>query len=242
MPMSEVSRITGVFLEPGKAFSDIAARPRFWVPLILGLLMGTVFMVAFGQRVGWERMMVQQLEKQMETNPRMQQMSLEQRQAAINMQHKIGSVLNVAMPFVAPVMGFAMTALIAVFLLLFEKMMGADLKFRLAFAITCYAYLPFVIERAAATAVVFLKNPDDFNMENPTAFNLGAFLDPQGSKAVLALAGSLDLFVIWTVLLLATGFAAAQPKKLTFGKALTGVLIPWAIWIVLKTGLAALRG
>ena len=33
--MSELSRLSGVFFEPAKAFEDVAARPSFWVPLIL---------------------------------------------------------------------------------------------------------------------------------------------------------------------------------------------------------------
>jgi hypothetical protein len=33
--MSEISRLAGVFFEPKKAFADIAARPRWIVPLLL---------------------------------------------------------------------------------------------------------------------------------------------------------------------------------------------------------------
>ena len=42
-PMSEVSRITGVYLEPKTAFADIVARPRWYVPLILMVVAAWVF-------------------------------------------------------------------------------------------------------------------------------------------------------------------------------------------------------
>ena len=57
----------------------------------------------------------------------------------------------------------------------------------------------------------------------------------------MSLATSLDLFSIWLILLLAVGFSAAQPRKLTFGKALAGVLIPWGIYVVGKAALATLQ-
>jgi hypothetical protein len=91
--------------------------------------------------------------------------------------------------------------------------------------------------------VMNLKNPDEFNINNPTAFNPGAFLDPQSaSKFVYSLASSLDLFVIWTILLIATGIKAAAGKKLSFGGAFFAVALPWAIWIFCKAALAGLRG
>src|SRR6266478_3216141 len=71
--MSEFSRIAGVFFEPAKAFEDIAARPTWLVPLLLIVVMTLISTVAFSQRVGWERMMRQQLE----ASPRTAQLSAE---------------------------------------------------------------------------------------------------------------------------------------------------------------------
>ena len=41
--MSEFSRLTGVFFEPGKTFADIAERPRWLVPLLLVIVAGVAF-------------------------------------------------------------------------------------------------------------------------------------------------------------------------------------------------------
>ena len=41
--MSEAGRIAGIFFSPGKAFADIARRPRWWVPVLLIAILGTVY-------------------------------------------------------------------------------------------------------------------------------------------------------------------------------------------------------
>ena len=48
--MSEISRVTGVFFEPAKTFEDVAARPTFWVPLVLVLLFATVYLFLLSVR------------------------------------------------------------------------------------------------------------------------------------------------------------------------------------------------
>jgi hypothetical protein len=96
-----------------------------------------------------------------------------------------------------------------------------------------------VISSILAVVVVFLKNPDEFNIRNPLAFNVGAFMDPNGSsKFMYALATSIDLFSIWTILLLATGLKAAAGKKLSFTGALVAVVTPWALLVLCTSALA----
>jgi len=237
--MGEFGRITNVFLEPKSAFADIAARPRPWVALALLAIMSMAYMGVFAQRVGWGRFMEQQLER----SPQVGNMTADQRAKATEMYGKMGAVMDKAM-VAAPILLVPLYALIiaGVFALIFRVMMAAEVSFRQLFAISSYGALPDIIFNAAAIAVLFLKNPDEFNFENPVAFNVGAFLDPQStSKAVMSLASSIDVFTFWKLALMATGIAIAA-RRMTFGKALAGVGVPWVIWVVLKTGLAALRG
>jgi hypothetical protein len=48
-----------------------------------------------------------------------------------------------------------------------------------------------------------------------------------------------DLFAFWNIILMAFGFSAADPKKISFGKALGTVVAVWLLWVLLKVGLAA---
>jgi hypothetical protein len=231
--MGEFSRITGVFFEPAKTFKDIAQRPSWLVPMMLVILAVIGVTSAISQRIGWERI----LRHQMEGNSRMQQMTQEQRDQNMALQIKVASAFGYGIAVVGVPLYDLITA--AVLLGIAGGLMGGGMRFKQVFAIVCYSGLPGVISAILTIVVVFLKNPDDFNMQNPLAFNVGAFLDPTSvSKFIYSLASSLDLFVIWTILLLATGLKAAAGKKLTFTGALVAVVAPWAILVLGKAAFA----
>src|SRR5450759_4777493 len=83
----------------------------------------------------------------------------------------------------------------AVLLGIVKGMMSAQVRLKQVFAIICYASLPGVIMMLLAIAVMFMKPPEDFNMQNPLVFNPGAFMDPTTtSKFIHSLASALDLF------------------------------------------------
>ena len=48
--MSEVSRLVGVFFEPKKVFADIAARPRWIVPLLLMIVSAIGITTLYSQK------------------------------------------------------------------------------------------------------------------------------------------------------------------------------------------------
>lgn len=233
--MSEPGRAVNVFLDPKEAFTDIAARPRPWAPLAIVIAMAVVFLACFSQRVGWERY----LRQKAETTPQLQELPAEQRERAIEMQLKFVPYAG----YVGAVVGFAgMILIVAAAVLPMVRLMGGTVTFKQMFSITAYAFLPAALERLAALGVMFLKSPDDFDLENPTVLNLGALLDPTASaKWVISLASSADVFAIWTALLIAVGITAAA-KRFSFGRALAAVIVPWLVWIVLKVGWTAIRG
>jgi hypothetical protein len=53
---------------------------------------------------------------------------------------------------------------------------------------------------------------------------------------MMTLMTSLDAFAIWVIVLMAIGFAAASPKKVTFAKGLTIVVAVWALWVLIHVG------
>jgi hypothetical protein len=231
--MSEFSRIIGVFFEPMKTFTDIALRPSWLVPLLLVMVTAVCTITVMSQRIGWERM----LRHQMETNTSLQKLTPEQREQSMAMQLKFASVgAYVAVIVFMPV---ADIVIAAVLLGIAGGIMSGGMRFKQVFAVVCYSGLPGIISSILTIIVIFLKNPDDFNMQNPLAFNVGAFLDPNsGSKFIYSLAGSLDLFVLWMIFLIATGLKAAAGKRLTFAGALVAVAVPWAIIVLGKAAIA----
>lgn len=232
-PMSEPARIGGVFFEPGKAFADIVARPRnWWVPIVLVVIAACIFMFLFSQRVGWEHVVRQSVE----SNSQAQNLPPAQREQQIAMGTKVAGIIG----YVGAAVGTPVVALIIAGILMFglNAMAGAQATFKQSLAIVSYSFLTGLVSMALSIVVLYLKNPEDFDIQNPLAFNLGAFLGADTAKWLKALAQSIDLFTFWTIALMAIGYAATA-KKLKFGKAFTSILVLWGVWVVLKVGWAA---
>jgi len=234
--MNEVSRIAGVYFDPKKAFADIAARPGWIVPVVLLIVIGLAFTYTYSTRVGWDRYVHQILDN----SSRMQNLDQASRDRAFEMQHKIAPYTFVGGVIIGtPIMILVAAAV----LLLMCKMGGAQLKFSQLFAIVSYAMLTGVISGILAIVVLFLKNPDDFNLMNPLAFNLGAFLEPPPAtgKFLYGLLKSFDLFTFWTIALEAVGISVAA-RKVSFSKALILVATPWLIWTLVSSASSSLFG
>src|SRR3990170_3173731 len=206
-PMGHLDRVIGTLFDPKPAFADLAARP-----------------------VGWERFMRQQMEQ----SSRVQQMPVEQREQVLQQQLRFVPIFShiqgaVAWPLITLVTG-------GVFLFVFNILLGAQLTFRQVYAVVCYGNLPNALGGLLAVVVMFIKDPADFDLQNPVASNLGAFLDPTTTPKWLVSAGaSVDLFSVWCLLLLGTGFAAAA-RKISWSKSFTWVVITWVLWVVVKSG------
>ncbi len=232
--MSLPARIAGVLMEPGKAFADIAARPTgWWLPMVLVIVTSLVFVNLYSQRVGWERMMRHELE----TSSRTQQMSAEQREAALTQMVKFTGIVSYVGPLVGTPLSFL--AMAGVLMLMMNSVMGGQSSYKQSLSIVSYSMLPSVISGILAIVVMFIKSPDEFDIRNPLAFNAGALVGTEAPKWLTALATSFDLFTFWMIGLLAIGFAATS-RKMTVGKALTGIVTLWALVIVCKVGWTAM--
>ena len=233
--MSEISRLAGVFFEPGKTFRDIAERPRWIVPLLIAIVFGLLYLWAFNTRIGWEPY----LHRMLDNNPRMEQLPPDQKERVFDMQLRIVPITSMAAVVVFVPLTFLLGAAIATGII--KGLMGTPIRFKQAFAAFAYGALPRTIYGALSIVVVFLnKNPDDFDLQNPFFSNPAAFMDPQtSSKFLLTLAGGLDVFAIWVILLTAVGLKAAGGKKLSFGGAFFAVALPYVCYLFIRAGLAA---
>jgi len=232
--MGQFSRVMGIFFEPKRTFADIAERPGWLVPLLISIVASLVLLYLFSTHVGWEPY----LHRLMDNNPRVQQLSPEQRDQTFNLQLRIVPVLA----YVGVIVGAPLSLLVvaAISMGIIRGLLGVPIRFAQAFATMAYAWLPWVIYSVLSIAVMFLKNPDEFDIQHGFASNPGAFMDPQkASRFLFSLAGSLDVFTIWVMLLMAVGLKAAGGKRLSFGGALFSVLLPWAVYVLARGGLAA---
>jgi Yip1-like protein len=233
---SEIKRLAGIFWEPKPVFEDLSGRPRWWVPLILLTVLALTYIGTFSRVVGWDTF----IRHQYETNPRLQELSSDQRAQAMEMQMKIGS----RFAYVGGALGMTVTclAIAGILLGMFNLLGGASLKYKQAFSITCYSFLPTALSTILSLIVMLFKNPEEFDLQNPLVLNVGAFLDPSTTpKGLHSLASSLDLFSIWVILLLALGMSVAA-RRVSYAKSLIFVLVPWALYVAVKSGWAAMFG
>jgi len=234
--MGEFARLSGVVFEPGKAFQDIAAHPRWWPPLAIIIVLSLAFVTVFSQRVGFERFYRQIAE----TNSRMQSMEAAQREQTIAVQVKVAPYFF----YGGAALGMPITALIVagVFLLIFRTLLGADITFRQVYAVCCYSLVPLIFSSIMGFAVMMLKDPDQFDLQNATPSNIGAFLDATTTpKWLYSLSTSVDVFALWILALLATGLSVAS-RKISWATAITWVVGTWAVWVLIKMGSASLFG
>ena len=88
-------------------------------------------------------------------------------------------------------------------------------------------------------AVFALKGDWNINPQEAIQANLTLLFEKESlAKPLWSLAGSLDLFSFWGIFLLAAGYGAAAKRGA--GWAAAGVLVPWALYVLGKAGLAAL--
>ncbi len=225
--MSEPARLAGVFFSPGKTFPDIARRPRWWIPLILIALVGSIVANTYGRRVGWETLVRQQIEN----SSRADQMTPQQKQQAIQVGSRIAGIVGYASPVIV---ALVVLVIAAVLIFVYNTLMGAQLEFPSMMGIVSYAYLPSVVSGLLTLFVMFMKDPDDFDLQRPLAFNVGAFLPDGLPRWAVQLGTSIDLFNFWIMALIAIGVSSTV-RKIKFGRAFMGVFAPWVIVILLRT-------
>jgi len=234
--MSVISRLVGVFFDPGKTFEDIAARPTFLVPMILVIAVTMAVVMCVGQRVGFERTVRQQIE----ASPRAAQMSADQKEQAIQFWGRMAPVFGGAAAIIGTPIIFLIVAGIAYGMV--RGIMSVPITFKQAFAAVAWGWMPHVLGALLTIVVIFLKDPEQYQVNNPLFFNPGAFMEENSNKFLRSVASSLDLIVIWAIVLIAFGLKAAGGKKLSMGGALTAVILPWAVYVLGKSALAGLGG
>jgi hypothetical protein len=235
---NSISRIFGVLFGPKDTFAAIAQRPTWLAPVLLGVIIGLALITVFTNRVGWAVYMQHQNSTNAAMAQRLEQMSPEQRQQTLNLQVKIAEPVGFALAVVGP---FLFTAfLAAIFLGLFNLVYGAGVGFKTSMAIVAYAFVPRMIYSLLGIFVIFLKDPTQVDLQNLIASNPGALMSTETARWMVVLATQFDVFTIWIIILLAMGYHAANPKKVSTGGAIAGIVGLWLFWVIVITGITAL--
>ncbi|MDR3676602.1 MAG: YIP1 family protein [Acidobacteriota bacterium] len=232
------SRALGMFISPGATSDDIARKPGFVAPIATLIVASCALFDAMYWKFGVETLTRLQFERSSFAS----RMTPEQMEQAINRSagHLARTLILTDVSIViATLVGLLIIAGLG--MMIVNAILGGEAKFKTLFSVASYAHLPSVLGVILALPIALFGGTDNLDPQNPMPVNLAFFLNYRDvSKPLFALAGSVDIVVVWIVILLGLGMSRATGGKV---KALPITLCfvgAWAIWIVGKVALASI--
>jgi len=236
VPLSEGARIVDTFIAPSKTFADLRRSASWWVPFLLLSLVSLGFFYVVGQKIGYRKVVENQIQSSPKAAHQMEQLAPDQRSQAISRQVTGTTYFLYGYPGVILLWNLIIAALLFGS---FKFAPGAELKFKTSYAIVMYASLPLLLKTILATiSVAAGADPDSFNLQNPAATNPGYFLSAGNNPFLYSVGTALDIFMIWTLIVTAIGFSAVSKVKRS--NALAIVFGWYFVFTIGAAGLAAL--
>jgi len=245
-PEGVAGRFLGVLAAPSQAFLDIGRRPTWLAPVLIALAAITLANVVYEWRVkpDRERLTHERIRRyEVEAGTKMSPEQVEQQVAFARGFGKLFFVL----PFVLTP---ALCLLIAgIFYLAFGLLFSSPPAYKKLLAVVAWSgAVTKVVGALAVCSALLLIDRQKLEGFDPTqgsvlATNLGAFLSADTSAMLRRLASSLDVFTLWSLALMALGFAAVshnEPRTLDGRKTFGVVFGLWGAWVlanVLLTGI-----
>jgi len=233
--ISAMGRVVGVLFNPKETFADIARKPSWLLPIILSSVLGLAFGWMMNQRVDWGSVARQQIER----SPSAASLSADQ----INQRAAAGARIAPRFVYGAGALGALIFSLwlALVYWGAFNLFAGAGTRFMQAWGVTAHVMMIGLISAPITMLVMFLKQKGEVDPDNLLASSAGAFLAEDAPRWMKSLGDSFELFWLWTLFLLAVGFAATNRKKLSTGKALGIVIGVWLLGVLVKVGFVFAR-
>lgn len=222
------ARIAGVLFSPVETFASIARRPDWLVPLLLIVVVLSASTLVIAPRMDIEGMMREQFEGRKD-------MSREEVDSAIRMFRKLQPLTMVFQLVVPPIVVLVVTGVFFIAL----QMFGGEAKFPQILSVTAYGWMPILIQRILLTALIVPRahlRPD--KVAGLLKSNLAAFLPTGKNPALFTLFSMVDVFTIWSLILVIIGYAFAS--KLRRGMVAAIVLSVWIVSALVFAGIAGI--
>lgn len=235
-PLSEGARIINTFIAPSKTFTDLRRSAMWWAPWILISIFSIAFMFTISKQIGFEQITRSQISRSAQAD-QFDKLPADQQARRVHISVMILQIIAYANPAVILFFTLIVTVILWV---TFKVGLAADTTFGQAFAIGMYAGLPGILGAILGIISLFAGvNPEGFDINNPVATNLAYFLDPETTgKFARSMASSLDVFVIWTIILIGIGYSSTSKVKRS--TAIIVVACWYLLWKLIASGLATL--
>jgi Yip1 domain len=228
-PLSEGQRIVNTFVAPSKTFIDLLRKSSWWGPLLIMIVVSIAFSFTVQTKVGWERVMENNVHQNPKQEERFAQMTPDQATTARSVGAKITSIVAYCFPVLILIFN-AITVLLVWATVNFG--FAGTAKFGQVFAVYMYAGLVFNLKFILAIIALFAGvAPDSFLMNNPVGTNIGYYLSTELPHVLVSYAMHLDVFEIWSVILSVLGVAIVA--KVSRGKAAAAVVGWWLVLVLI---------
>ena len=225
-------RIAGVLFAPAETFADIARKPDILAPLAVLILIGYISTALLVPRIDFDALFETQAQEARKRDPNVSEEQLAQIA-------KFSKAFMTVMRWIGPVVSSVVYVLVAAVFLLAVRLFGGDGTFKEAVSATLYAWIPLTLFSIILTIVVVARGSFDPVTAATIVKSNPAFLVEMKTQPVLfSLLSALDIFTIWTVILLIFGFKALS--HLSY-RMVTALVVPlWLVFVLLRVAIAAI--
>jgi hypothetical protein len=229
-PLSEGQRIIDTFVAPSKTFTDLLRKSSWWGPLVIMIVVSVAFSFTVQTKVGWERVMENNIHQSPKQEERFAQMPPDQVATAKSVGAKITGIVTYCFPVL--ILLFTAITVLLVWATVNFGFAGTS-KFGHVFAVYMYAGLVFNLKYVLAIIALFAGvAPESFVLNNPVGTNLGYYLIGTDLPHLLvSYATHLDVFEIWSVILSVIGVGIVA--KVSRGKAAAAVVGWWLVLVLI---------
>ena len=235
-PLSEPARFVDTFVAPSKTFNDIRRSATWWLPFLLVTCLSLFYAYSILSKVG----MATLVDGVVRASPALEGQIAN---ASPEVARSIRSRMEVQfrLMYIAPVFLLVFGVICSGVLMLTANFgFGGRASFKQMLAVWFYGTLPLSIISIITIVLVYAGvGTESFNIRNAAGTNIGYFLqDGISPRWLVTMLSSVDVFAIWTAMLLTLGVSIVAGIKR--GAAAAVVFGWWFLYVLAQTGFAAM--
>ena len=205
--------ILEVFTSPGKAFKEIAERPRFWAAGITLTIINLAFALLTLPK--WQEFTSMGVDF---TEYATEQMSAEALEAMARTSTSVGLII------VAILSPWVISLIIALLLKIFAAIRAKEASFGSLFAVGIYGYAPVVLGAVIRNILIMFTAAENIDKVNLTL----AVFAPTQSGFLYSFLSACNPFTWWSLILYGIGAAAVMKDKNPSG----AVIFLFILWLI----------
>ncbi len=237
--LSQTERVVDTFIAPSKTFTDILRDSSWWLPYLIGAVIGCVFAFGVMNKIGLPTLVESTIQQTKQLEDQVSQATPE---VAAQIRARIGTNFKFFL-YAGPILGLIIAVICAAVLLATANFVfGGKAKFKQMLAVWFYGVLPLTLFYLLVLISVFAGLAgDSFNINNALGTNIGYYMAGGDSpRWLVALLSAVDIFAIWSACLLTIGVSIVAGIRRS--SAAIVVFGWWFIFVLLKVAGAAIAG